>query len=189
MPCQHQFLTHLPLLTPFQSHCSLFSLNVPNTVSVSRHLNYSSVSELVSYIPWETVPGLPLRYQNPQWCSSPYTKWQRTKDTAAPPYPQMPNLCIGGSTVLLPPIRKFFSQMCVCVYMCVHMSVYIHTQIYVKFIISSNNSKNRNSQNAHLGPSEQMNKHQKCCHIAFTKNKADSQLCYKKTTGEGRKVI
>ena len=88
------FLTHFPLLAPFQSHCSLFSLNIPNTVSISRHLNYSSVSELVSYIPWETVPGLPLRYQNPQWCSSPYIKWHRTKDTAAPPYPQMPNLCI-----------------------------------------------------------------------------------------------
>lgn len=34
-----------------------------------------------------------------------------------------------------------------------------------------------------------MNKRQKCCHIAFTKNKADSHLCYKKTTGEARKVI
>ena len=77
--------------------------------------------------------------------------------------------------------------MCVCI--CVYIYLYTYTQIYVEFIISSNNNKNINSQNAHLGPSEQMNKHQKCCHIAFTKNKADSQLCYKKIIGEARKVI
>ena len=71
--------------------------------------------------------------------------------------------------------------MCVCVCVCVQ---YMLNLLLVVLTIKIETIKI-----PFWGPSEQMNKHQKCCYIAFTKNEADSQLCYKKTTGEARKVI